>query len=354
MKSESLTKSQLKRIGEKIRKSNNLEELRDDLEKIQDWRGLHSVPLNTLQTTVRKQLKRHKYQALCVQRLKRMPSIVDKLKRFPMDLSKMQDIGGMRIVAQDVAEVRNIFEVLVNSISDGSFERIQRFNDYISCPKDDGYRGIHQAFRYISEQRQDLKGMLIELQIRTKLQHLWATAVETYSIIKRTSLKTGQGAPLDREFFAVASALFALEENAPVPKDYLSYSKEQLVEKFLDLDSKTQILKTLKGITILDDGELMGKDSMLKDCDIILRQDLKNDKIEIFGVIADGANKVYETFEREAAQSEGVQVLLIKISSFKSIKSAYPNFFLDTKDFCKKLDKICHKSTIAVIAKREN
>src|SRR5690606_39699271 len=46
----------------------------------------------------------------------------------------------------------------------------------------------------------------IEIQIRTRLQHAWATAVETVDVMKGTDLKSGGGTPDWREFFALAAS----------------------------------------------------------------------------------------------------------------------------------------------------
>jgi len=47
--------------------------------------------------------------ALIAQRLKRMPSILSKLKRFQnMELSRMQDLGGCRVVVESVKMVRHL------------------------------------------------------------------------------------------------------------------------------------------------------------------------------------------------------------------------------------------------------
>ena len=55
-----------------------------------------------------------------------------------------------------------------------------RSTDYIENPKSSGYRSIHYIYKY-SSNIQDYDGLKIELQIRTRLQHSWAMAVETAS-----------------------------------------------------------------------------------------------------------------------------------------------------------------------------
>lgn len=52
--------------------------------------------------------------------------------------------------------------------------------------------------------------------IKSHLQHLWATAVETMGLARRESIKTGQGNDDIKRFFILISSLFALRENMPV------------------------------------------------------------------------------------------------------------------------------------------
>jgi hypothetical protein len=60
-------------------------------------------------------------------------------------------------------------------------------------------------------------GQRIEIQIRSKLQHLWATAVETAQIFTGQALKSKvKNASADwLRFFALTSSAFALREETP-------------------------------------------------------------------------------------------------------------------------------------------
>lgn len=345
MEDAPISKSQLKKIGEKIRKTTNPEkELTKELEIIQKWRSKHSIPLNSLQMLVRRKLKGNNHaDCLCVQRLKRMPSIIGKLKRFSMDLSKMQDIGGVRIIARDIDEVRSVYNDICSLRANSSFEFLPGYKDYIKHPKDDGYRSIHQVVRYSSDKKADLKGVLLELQIRSKLEHIWATAVETYSAISSTSLKTGQGEDDVREYFSVASALFALEEGTPLHEKYSNLTKNQLISMLRNLDLTTGISKTLKSLSLVATEFPFQKDKKISDYSIILQLNVldKQAKVLAFNREQDSiVDMVYESLEKKALNMPGMQVVLIKGYSLKQIESAYPNYFMDTKDFCKKLEEI--------------
>ena len=70
--------------------------------------------------------------------------------------------------------------------------------DYIEKPQKSGYRGIHLVFEFYNvpvsnENDQYWKSLQIEMQIRTELQHAWATGVEIVSVMRGENLKAGQG-----------------------------------------------------------------------------------------------------------------------------------------------------------------
>lgn len=154
-----------------------------------NWRAVHGYPINTFQATLRKRLKDIDPGALVAQRLKRTPSIMSKLKRFDsMKLARMQDIGGLRAVLSSIEKVRSL-EALYR---DGRFpHELSHSKDYIAEPKEDGYRGIHLVFKYKNIRAPDYNGLHIELQLRTQLQHAWATAVETMGTFLGQALKSG-------------------------------------------------------------------------------------------------------------------------------------------------------------------
>lgn len=167
-------------------------------------RGSHTYPINTFQALLRQKLRRLDPEAIVAQRLKRTPSIKLKLQRFDgMKLSRMQDIGGLRAILSSMPKVRKLeLEYRETRFA----HQLVSSKDYIENPKSDGYRGIHLIYRYINEAVPHYNGLSLELQFRTRLQHAWATAVETMGTFLGQALKSGQGEVPWRKFFALASA----------------------------------------------------------------------------------------------------------------------------------------------------
>src|SRR5207244_3731508 len=115
-------------------------------------------------------------------------------------------------------------------------------------PKPDGYRSTHLVFRFCSEspERAIYNGQRIEIQIRSKLQHLWATAVETAQVFTGQALKSKVKNATDDwlRFFALTSSAFALREKSTTVPDTPT-NKEELVKELKEIISRTPIMSNL-------------------------------------------------------------------------------------------------------------
>ncbi len=338
------TKGSINRAGDVFKnKKSSPEEKQNALQTLSDWRSLHSIIINTFQATARKKISTIGCKDVIVaQRLKRLPSIVAKLERFPnMELSRMQDIGGGRIVLPTLRDVYALHSNFLSSDIRFAHQAELPPKNYITNPKPDGYRSLHQIFRYASLTKPELNGMRIELQIRSKLQHSWATAVETLGVIEKSSFKTGEGNEDFKEFFKLSSSLFAIREGMPVISDHAGLSKDELIKRTMQFEAELQIFIKLQGIVIVTKNE--EKNAFyhlmeLKRADDGIRWYLnvtpysKSKKID--------AELEYAKKEKETASDMDTHVVLIAAGEMKSIKRAYPNYFLDTGDFIKQLRSI--------------
>lgn len=52
------------------------------------------------------------------------------------------------------------------------------------------------------------------------------------------------------------------------------------------------------------------------------------------------ANQDYTTIEQQIQKGEPFQAVLVSAGSIKNLRSAYPNYFLDTREFLKQLARI--------------
>jgi putative GTP pyrophosphokinase len=168
------------------------------------YRAAHQYPLIKATNVLRHMVRAENCDVEVSQRLKRIPTILDKLRREPeMDLSRMQDFGGCRAVLKNIDEVRRV-QTRVSRAHRRRTGREPHVKDYITTPRDTGYRGVHVIVTY--------DGRLVEVQLRTKVMHEWAITVERLAGRTGLNLKSDEGPPELQEFFAHVSLLMAIDE----------------------------------------------------------------------------------------------------------------------------------------------
>ena len=158
---------------------------------IDNWRAAHAFPLHIIYNHLRR-MTSYDPDIVVAERLKRLDSIIGKLKREPtMNLWTMQDLGGCRVIVPRLSQVYRVANKFKTS---RIRHKYKDEDDYIHQPRISGYRSYHLVFQYHSDKKDTYnRNMLIEIQFRTKLQHLWATAVETMGLFTNQALKAGQG-----------------------------------------------------------------------------------------------------------------------------------------------------------------
>lgn len=214
-RSPEMTRSQVNKAGKIIRSwwgtaTLMSPDVEDALTTLWRWRASHQYPLTKANNGLRSMVRSEGCRVEVSQRLKRIPTIVDKLARQPtMQLATMQDIGGCRAVLDSIDEIRRIERRLHRT------RRVRRTSDYISSPRSSGYRGVHVIVEYDSR--------AIEVQLRTRVMHEWAIAVERFSGRLGEDLKSGRGpAPMLEWLSAVSEAMATEESGAVVAQEMLS------------------------------------------------------------------------------------------------------------------------------------
>lgn len=189
-------------------------EVADALMIVNNWRGIHAFPLNTFQMGLRNRGAKFSDDVLVAQRIKRLSSIELKLKLRPtMKLTQMQDIGGCRAILEDVQVLRQ----LVTSFKDSDLKhKLLTEDDYIMSPRASGYRGVHLVYSYNSDRSETYNDLKIEIQLRSQLQHAWATSVEVVGTLVDQALKSSLGDPGWLRFFQLMSSELARKEREPL------------------------------------------------------------------------------------------------------------------------------------------
>jgi hypothetical protein len=292
-------------------------------------------------------------KALIAQRMKRRPSIEVKLLHNPhMKLSQMQDIGGCRAVLANVKEVVQLVKVYKDfhaksgkgrSTGRSSWDGSEAF-DYIKRPKPDGYRSVHLIFRFQSPSRHNrvFNGQRIEIQIRSKLQHAWATAVETAQLFTGQALKARvKNASEDwLRFFALTSAAFAKREKAePVPDT--PDNRDDLIRELDEIVERENIVTCLLAWNdtihhIEESAKTKTPHSFL----MVLDPTKKTLRVWSYSQDQQAeAQQQYEEQERETESDARIQVVLVSVDSALALPKAYPNYYVDTKGFVNALQR---------------
>lgn len=334
------SRNQVDKAGQTLCTSNsNSIDYRDAIDILNNWRSSHSYPINTFQATLRSKTKKIDENAIVAQRLKRTPSIINKLQRFEgMKLSRMQDIGGLRAVVRTLDKAN----ALEKSYKDSHFRHtLIKEKNYISAPKDSGYRSIHMIYRYHNNFAPEYDGLLLELQIRTQLQHAWATAVETMGIFLNYALKSSEGPEEWLDFFSLTGSAFALLEGcSPVP-NYAELSKQQTFQKVMIDTEKLDVKSKLEAFAVAAKAITTDRHTGSSYHLIILYPEEKKVVIKIYGRRRlDQANLDYTQEELRISKGENIQVALVSAGPLNVLRRAYPNFFLDTGAYIKYLNRI--------------
>lgn len=313
-------------------------EIRRAFRIVDNYRSCHGYPINTFNSTLRQKLKLIDTNALVAQRLKRMPSIVSKLQRFKsMKLARMQDVGGLRAVVTTLKKVKTLEENYGNTYFQ---HKLINKKDYIESPKPSGYRSVHLVYRYKNDRAPAYNGLCVELQIRTKLQHAWATAVETMGTFLDHALKSSEGPENWLNFFSLAGSAFAYyERTKPVPGyEHLGEMKTYL-ETLLH-SKELEVHNRLKAFTIA--AEQIHSDRKQGSYHLIIL-DLEKMTVGIQTYPNSAlvqANYDYTKLEKRISDGEKLQAVLVSAGPIEQLRRAYPNYFLDTKEFIKILKRI--------------
>jgi hypothetical protein len=264
---------------------------------------------------------------------------MEKLSREKkMKLSRMHDLGGCRAIMSDLDAVYRLLRLYRQEEDLFGATGPFRCYDYVRSPKPDGYRSVHLVGRYRSrdERFESWDDHRIEIQLRTRRQHAFATAVETVTTFTRQPLKFGGGPEQWRRFFSLMGSALAIREGTPLVDGTPSDAHELVTE----LTATTEELNVHK--------RLMGWTSALralpkrnaKDARwLLLVLDISANTIKVTGY-ADrqkGSEALAEA-EKTSQGNRTLDVVLVGVRSVSELRDAYPNYYADTTQFLSALD----------------
>ncbi|MFL6211047.1 MAG: hypothetical protein ACJ74W_19515 [Pyrinomonadaceae bacterium] len=185
-----MSKTQINKLGDRLRQGNITEA---DLRLLDEYRRTFTDAYEVVIGAIRKTLGLEPTGRPA----KSTTSISDKLRRESIRLTQIQDIAGCRLIVSDIAEQERVVQSL-NSLFEHTaiIDRRQRPSH--------GYRAVHVIV--------ECQGKLIEIQVRTSLQHLWAELSEKFSDVVDPAIKYGGGNENIQAILTTASADVSNEE----------------------------------------------------------------------------------------------------------------------------------------------
>lgn len=346
----SYTTRSVKNSGRNLRKKQG--DLKSATAVIQRFRAAHEKPLNTIAYLIGRCCRELGIDAKPVKRLKRLETIVDKLQRKSLDgntsnatcVTNMNDIGGCRVILPNLSALAEVKAQLQKTIETSGRIKIKKIDDYIVNPKpnDCGYRSLHVIYRY---DHTSGKKFNIEAQLRTKLQHIWATTVEIVDVLESTKIKThSHSADKDKpctqiqweELLSIMSRYIASAEGAISLSDH-----ERTVSscRLIELDREINALNRLRSFNLLSE-KLEGchNDAIEHVLIVIDEESLKllySEEFESYGQ----AISVYNAAEKMTRSHSKLNTLLISTKNMGQLSEAYPNYLGDCASFIELLEE---------------
>ena len=249
----------------------------------------------------------------------------------------MQDIAGCRAVVKAVNDVRRLTEILENS---STRHKLHKAVDYITNPKESGYRGIHLIYKY-DGRKAEYEDYFVELQIRSKIQHAWATAVEMVDTFTKQALKASKGKKEWADFFRYVSVEFALIEKSKAGNVAFGIDTKSEVMR---LSQKLNVIKLLKAFAVTT--QHLTKQNDNKTDYYLLELTNHATQIVVTQFPASelvNATNMYLQKEEQAKVDNSYNVVLVAANSVHALKMAYPNYFAQSTDFLKYLAQVTAK-----------
>jgi hypothetical protein len=311
-------------------------QIREAFQVANSWRDSHAFPMRSVRRSVIWHMRNNKLKGITAARLKRMQAIRGKLRRIRLSLYQLQDLGGCRVILNSMADLETLLAGIRASIP----HEIWREDDYISNPKKDGYRSHHLIFSYRGRKKAGssdttiYNGRRIELQLRTRLQHSWATAIEAVGLFRGEELKNHRGNMAWLRFFELISSEFAAIENCALPENAMP--KTDRSREIRRLESELDAISVLDRVS----QGVLGPDFPLapgfEPSHYLISYDQATKTVSVIPYSKPKvATQSYDQAEARDNQTglNTQNVVLVEVDKIENLRAAYPNYFGDVELF---------------------
>ena len=236
----------------------------------------------------------------------------------------MDDIAGCRLIFETIEDLNEFREAFHKARFKHKRKNTKEKYDYIANPKPTGYRGIHDVYSYdVNSKNGELhKGLLVEIQYRTLVQHAWSTAVEVIGFITENQPKFQQGDKRYEHCMALASEILArYYENGHGP--FSEMDNHELLKQFMEMDEELHLIRNFMGLNSVESESSANRNTILL---------FKSDgDLETFSY-RDETEALKELFKIEK-ENPLLDVVLVKADTSDEIRMAFRNYFSDAKEF---------------------
>jgi ppGpp synthetase/RelA/SpoT-type nucleotidyltranferase len=331
MKKTLKTKGDVNRLGEKIRlEFPNIKS--ETKEQIQEHRISFKEITNTIFNELSTLSRRVNKNAIITYRIKRIETIIGKLQRLEkkQKFARMWDISGCRCIVDNNSEVYRLEALISKKFI------VRKKKDYLKEPKSNGYKSLH-LYLQIEED-----GEVVELQIRNRIDHNWATLVEITDFIFDSELKEkGKDKKLEKFLYLLSKKKNLTFDNKKVIAETLK--EYNYFEKLSEVFTRNYLKVRNRWLEL----EMNYNDKFF----LIETKKDEIPKIDSFYLFNDAEN---EYFKRYLANEQSNIVLthLLK-PSYKNISSAYSNYILTVHSILDDITSILQELIIESIKEKK-
>lgn len=303
------TNGDINRLGEKIRAEfPNIEN--STKEQIQEHRISFKETTNATFNSLSSLSKRVNKNAIITYRIKRIETIIGKLKRKrnatdKQKFARMWDISGCRCIVDNDREVYKLEKLISKKFT------IRKRRDYIERPKPNGYKSLHLYLQLPNDNK------VVEVQLRNRLDHNWATLVEITDLIFDSQLKElGKDKKLENFLLLLSK------------KKSLSFEDKKFIAKILRKYKYFGNLSKVFTRNYLKVRNRWLELEMRQNHKFFLIETKKNEipKIDSFSLF----NRAEEEYFKRYLNNQNSNIVLTHLlkPSYKNISSAYSNYIL--------------------------
>ncbi|AIT09105.1 hypothetical protein LO80_03400 [Candidatus Francisella endociliophora] len=324
-----ISKKQVEKAGKVLKGRKDIDMSFDEAFSIMsEWRSRHDVSLSHIYKTIKDISIKIDPSSYFGARLKREESITAKLRKIStLRLDKMQDIAGCRVIASNIDSLNKIRSELLK------IENITERDDYIYDPNKyryDGYKSIHFIYKH-RDPNLVFNNKTVEIQLRTSIQHYWATTVEIIDIFEDQDLKSGGGSPEWRRFFYLVSELFGIKEGVNRRIKSIENVPSKAMKEFIQLYNSMDVfnkLTTYRAFSYFSD------DILNDNVYVVLILDRSNFEVKNYALSnAKDAREFHDKIEKENINNKNINVVMVKVSSVSELRRSYKNYFADSESF---------------------